>query len=93
MIKDRAHAAVIFGVMLAMLLVGVIVAIAAETSPARPMAGLAVASGGNLEGKEVQARAGRLRDLGRHHDGHLQRLGQCDARQLPAAGRASCRWR
>ena len=35
MIKDRAHAAVIFGVMLAMLCVGVSVAIAAETQAQR----------------------------------------------------------
>ena len=35
MIKDRAHAAVIYGVMLAMLLLGVAVAIVAETAAQR----------------------------------------------------------
>ena len=54
MIKDRAHATVIFGVMLAMLSVGVTVAISAETQPSAAVAGLPVATGGNLEGKEVR---------------------------------------
>jgi potassium-transporting ATPase potassium-binding subunit len=54
MIKDRAHAVVIFGVMLAMLLVGATVAIAAEMQPSAAVAGLAVSKGGNLEGKEVR---------------------------------------
>jgi K+-transporting ATPase ATPase A chain len=52
MIKDRAHAAVIYGVMLAMLCVGMTVAIIAETQPSAAVAGLPVAPGGNLEGKE-----------------------------------------
>jgi potassium-transporting ATPase potassium-binding subunit len=54
MIKDRAHAAVIYGVMLTMLLIGTIVAIAAEAQPSAAVAGLAVSTGGNLEGKEVR---------------------------------------
>jgi K+-transporting ATPase ATPase A chain len=54
MIKDRAHALVIYGVMLAMLLFGVTVAIAAETAPSAAVAGLAVSKGANLEGKEVR---------------------------------------
>jgi potassium-transporting ATPase potassium-binding subunit len=54
MIKDRAHSAVVYGVMLAMLLVGVTVAISAETQPSAAVAGLPVANGGNLEGKEVR---------------------------------------
>jgi potassium-transporting ATPase potassium-binding subunit len=54
MIKDRAHAAVIYGVMLTMLLVGVTVAIFAETRASAAVAGLAVSAGGNLEGKEVR---------------------------------------
>jgi potassium-transporting ATPase potassium-binding subunit len=54
MIKDRAHAAVIFGVMLAMLLVGTTVAIIAETQPSAAVVGLPVSTGGNLEGKEVR---------------------------------------
>jgi potassium-transporting ATPase potassium-binding subunit len=54
MIKDRAHATVIYGVMLTMLLVGVTVAIFAETRPSAAVTGLPVAQGGNLEGKEVR---------------------------------------
>ena len=54
MIKDRAHATVIYGVMLTMLLVGVTVAIFAETRPSAAVTGLPVAEGGNLEGKEVR---------------------------------------
>jgi potassium-transporting ATPase potassium-binding subunit len=54
MIKDRAHAAVIYGVMLTMLLVGVTVAIFAETRASAAVVGLAVSKGGNLEGKEVR---------------------------------------
>ena len=54
MIKDRAHAAVIYGVMLAMLLTGAAVAIFAESQPSAGVAGLPVAEGGNLEGKEVR---------------------------------------
>jgi K+-transporting ATPase ATPase A chain len=54
MIKDRAHALVIYGVMMALLLAGVAVAIHAETQPSAATAGLAVQRGGNLEGKEVR---------------------------------------
>jgi potassium-transporting ATPase potassium-binding subunit len=54
MIKDRAHAAVIYGVMLAMLLTGVMVAVFAESQPSAAVAGLSVGAGGNLEGKEVR---------------------------------------
>jgi K+-transporting ATPase ATPase A chain len=54
MIKDLAHAAVIYGVMMAMLLVGVTVAIIAESQASAAVAGLPVAKGGNLEGKEVR---------------------------------------
>ena len=54
MIKDRAHAVVIFGVMMVLLLVGTAVAIHAETQPSAATAGLAVTESGNLEGKEVR---------------------------------------
>ncbi len=54
LIKDRAHALVIFGVMLALLLAGVAMAITAELQPSAAMAGLPVRPGGNLEGKEVR---------------------------------------
>jgi K+-transporting ATPase ATPase A chain len=54
MIKDRAHAVVIYGVMMAMLLVGTVVAIHSETQPSAATAGLPVQPGGNLEGKEVR---------------------------------------
>jgi potassium-transporting ATPase potassium-binding subunit len=54
MIKDRAHAAVVYGVMLALLLTGVGIAIWAELQPSAATAGLPVARGGNMEGKEVR---------------------------------------
>jgi K+-transporting ATPase ATPase A chain len=54
MIKDRAHATVIYGVMLALLLVGAAVAIGAELRPNAATDGLPVARSGNLEGKEVR---------------------------------------
>ncbi|MFI5458566.1 MAG: potassium-transporting ATPase subunit KdpA [Isosphaerales bacterium] len=54
MIKDRAHAVVIYGVMMVLLLAGVAVAIHAETQPSAATAGLAIQRGGNLEGKEVR---------------------------------------
>jgi K+-transporting ATPase ATPase A chain len=54
MIKDRAHATVIYGVMLLMLIAGVAVAIGAEIEPSAATAGLPVHKGGNLEGKEVR---------------------------------------
>jgi len=54
LIKDRAHAAVIYGVMLLMLLVGVALAIGAERQPSAAVAGLPVRADGNMEGKEVR---------------------------------------
>ena len=54
MIKDRAHAAVIFGVMLLLLLAGLIVAIGSEVQPSAATDGLPAARGSNLEGKEVR---------------------------------------
>ncbi len=54
LIKDRAHAAVIFGVMLVLLLAGMGVAIHAELQPSAATAGLSVRKDGNLEGKEVR---------------------------------------
>jgi len=54
LIGDRAHAAVIFGVMLVMLLVGAGIAISAETAPNDALRSLPVQQTGNLEGKEVR---------------------------------------
>jgi potassium-transporting ATPase potassium-binding subunit len=54
LIRDRAHAAVIYGVMLLMLLVGTVIAVIAERQPSAATTGLPVAVGGNLEGKEVR---------------------------------------
>ena len=54
MIKDRAHGAVIYGVMMALLLAGVAIAIHAELQPSAATAGLPVRVDGNLEGKEVR---------------------------------------
>ena len=54
MLRDRKHAAVIFGVMLTFVVVGVIAAINAEVGPNASTSGLAVVPGPNLEGKEVR---------------------------------------
>src|SRR5262249_13848750 len=53
-LKDRAHAAIVFGVMLTLLVVEAAVAIGAEAQPSAAAAGLPVARGLNLEGKEVR---------------------------------------
>src|SRR5262249_4698178 len=54
MLKDRAHALVVYGVMLAFLVAGVTVAVCAEAQPSAAAAGLPVSRGPNLEGKEVR---------------------------------------
>jgi potassium-transporting ATPase potassium-binding subunit len=54
MIKDRAHAAVVYGVMMVLLLAGATIAIWAELHPSAATRGLPVAEGGNMEGKEVR---------------------------------------
>jgi K+-transporting ATPase ATPase A chain len=54
MIKDRAHATVVYGVMMALLLAGVGIAIWAELQPSAATEGLPVARAGNMEGKEVR---------------------------------------
>jgi potassium-transporting ATPase potassium-binding subunit len=54
MLKNLRHAAVIYGVMLTLLLIGAAVAIWAESSPSAAAAGLPVAQGPNMEGKEVR---------------------------------------
>jgi K+-transporting ATPase ATPase A chain len=54
LIKDHAHAVVIYSVMLTMLLCGMVIAIMAETTPIEATRGLAVRQSGNLEGKEVR---------------------------------------
>jgi K+-transporting ATPase ATPase A chain len=54
MLKNTRHAAVIYGVMLALLVVGALVAIWAEWKPNPSAAGLAVAESANMEGKEVR---------------------------------------
>jgi K+-transporting ATPase ATPase A chain len=53
-LKDRAQAMVVYGVMLAFLVVGIIVAVAAEAEPSPAAAGLPVARGANMEGTEVR---------------------------------------
>ncbi len=57
MIRDRAHAAVVYGVMTALLVTGVGVAIWAELQPSPAARSLPVASGVNMEGKEVRTGA------------------------------------
>ncbi len=54
MLRDLKHAAVIFGVMFAFVVVGTVVAIVAEEYPGVQMSGLPVTRGGNLEGKETR---------------------------------------
>jgi K+-transporting ATPase ATPase A chain len=54
MLRDRAHAVMIFGVMMVMLLTGLGLALWAESRPSPAVAGLPVAAGPNLEGKEVR---------------------------------------
>ncbi len=55
MLKERKHAAVIFGVMLSLMVVGASVAIWAETRPSAATANLSgVAEGANMEGKETR---------------------------------------
>ncbi len=54
LIKDRAHAVVIFGVMLVLLLLGMGLAIYSELQPSAATAGLNVLRTRNIEGKEVR---------------------------------------
>ncbi len=54
MLKNRAHAAVVYGVMLTLLVAGVAAATTFEAQPSVATAGLPVARGPNLEGKEVR---------------------------------------
>jgi K+-transporting ATPase ATPase A chain len=54
MIKDKYHAAVLYGVMLTLLLGGVVTAVWAETKPSAATDGLPVVRAPNMEGKEVR---------------------------------------
>jgi K+-transporting ATPase ATPase A chain len=54
MLRNRAHAAVIYGAMLAFLLVGVVVAVSFEVQPSAVTENLPVVQGPNMEGKEVR---------------------------------------
>jgi potassium-transporting ATPase potassium-binding subunit len=54
MLRNTRHAAVVFGVMLAMVAVGAGVAIWAELQPSAATHGLSVVAGPNMEGKEVR---------------------------------------
>ena len=54
MLRDKKHAAVIYGVMLALLAAGAVVAIRAEFQPSAATEGLPVVAGPNMEGKEVR---------------------------------------
>ena len=81
MLRNRRHATVIFGVMLALLVAGTSVAIWAESKPSAATTGLPVVSGPEHGGQGGPQRAGRLGDLGGDDHGHLQRLGQQHARQ------------
>jgi len=54
MLRNTRHALVIYGVMLAFLVAGLVVAVKAESAPGAQAAGLPVAVGPNMEGKEVR---------------------------------------
>ncbi len=54
MLKQRAHAAVIYGVMLVLVVIGAVVAILCEVQPSAATDGLPVARAPNMEGKEVR---------------------------------------
>ena len=54
MLRERRHARVLFGVMLTMLLIGAGIVIAAELRPNGAMIRPEIASGPNMEGKEVR---------------------------------------
>ena len=54
MLRDRKHSMVIFGVMLSLLITGCTIAILSEVKPSAATLGLPVASGPNMEGKEVR---------------------------------------
>src|SRR5262249_29021653 len=89
MIKDRGHALVIYGAMMALLLAGVVLAIHAEMQPSAAIPGLPVERAGRQHGGQGgAARADCIGDLGGGHDGHIQRFRERDARQFSGAGRA-----
>src|SRR5262249_14299754 len=54
MLRNRRHAAVLYGVMLALLVTGVLTAVAFEAQPSAATAGLPVALGPNMAGKELR---------------------------------------
>ncbi len=54
MLKNMRHALVLYGVMLAFLLTGAVIAVTAESGPSAATEGLPVAAGPNMEGKEVR---------------------------------------
>src|SRR5262249_48346547 len=54
MLKDRAHATVVSGVMLTFLVAGMIVAVTAEVQPSAAAEELPVVQGPNMEGTEVR---------------------------------------
>ena len=54
MLRNKKHAMVIYGVMLAFLVTGVSIAVTAETKPSAANSGLPIVAGPNMEGKEVR---------------------------------------
>jgi K+-transporting ATPase ATPase A chain len=54
MLRNRRHALVLYGVMLAFLITGLVIALRAESYPSAATDGLPVARGPNMEGKEVR---------------------------------------
>ena len=65
MLRNMKHAMVIYGVMLAFLITGVVIAVLAEVHPSVATRGLPVAQGPNMEGKEVRNGPVASADLGR----------------------------
>ena len=81
MLRDTKHAMVIYGVMLAFLVAGCVVADPRRGRPERRDRRPAGGPGAEHGGQGGPLRPGGLGDLGGDDHGHLQRLGQQHARQ------------
>ena len=93
MLKNRSHAAVVYGVMLAFLVAGVAVAIHFEVEPSAATADLPVVACPEHGGHGGPHRPGSERHLGGDHNSHLQWLGQHHARQPEPDRRHWFPWR
>ena len=95
MVKDKRQGYAVFAVM-AILWLGANIALPIIESGGNPkldtggvtQAVTSNSPGGNMEGKEVRYGPVALGHLGRVDDGHVERLGELDARQLHARSAA-----